>query len=335
LTDAEGVFWVDHALDQLLAVRERLGHALLIHGPSGNGKSLLARRFAAALLCERPQANGRACGRCAACGWFAQDNHPDFRLLAPIDEEAAERGGKAVKPSKDIRIDQVRALAEFAALGGHRSRRRVVLIDPADRLNTPSANALLKTLEEPSEGLQFLLVSSQAQALPPTIRSRCGAFLLPLAPPDGLADWLARSANVPLARARELLAFAGGAPLRAAAFADAAHSAVHRTLMEQVGALPETGTLVAADRLSGVTAGQVVGFLQGWIGDLGRAASGMAPVRFPSVASRLEELARRTSLPQIVAFSAWLDRQSAAAEHPLNARLYCESVLFQYASLFA
>ncbi len=113
--------WQQRDWTQLQQMRERLPHAILLHGPEGTGKVAFAHAFAASLLCESPQANGLACGSCASCGWFAQYSHPDFRRLRPeaLDaeeaEEAADAGaddsaGKKSSSkthSKDIRIEQV------------------------------------------------------------------------------------------------------------------------------------------------------------------------------------------------------------------------------------
>ncbi|MBV5337126.1 MAG: DNA polymerase III subunit delta', partial [Deltaproteobacteria bacterium] len=86
---------------------------LLISGQRGIGKFERARRFADSLLCENPTQDFQACGTCAACGWQAQGNHPDFRLLQPdalaeSEAEISEPAGKK-KPSQQITIDQVRA----------------------------------------------------------------------------------------------------------------------------------------------------------------------------------------------------------------------------------
>lgn len=91
--------------------RDRLPHSLMLVGQKGLGKFELARSFAASLLCESPQTDGLACGKCLACNWFAQGNHPDFRLLQPealSDDIEIEDGKK--KPSQQITIDQIRAL---------------------------------------------------------------------------------------------------------------------------------------------------------------------------------------------------------------------------------
>jgi DNA polymerase-3 subunit delta' len=138
---------------QLVARRAQLPHALLIAGQAGMGKFDLARHFAAFLLCESPTAATQACGVCAACGWLAQGNHPDFRLLQPeaLAEESTDGAETSArkKPSQQITIDQVRALDEFLHVGTHRHGARVILINPAEAMNRSTANSLLKSLEEP------------------------------------------------------------------------------------------------------------------------------------------------------------------------------------------
>lgn len=165
----------------LQARRERLPHSLLLVGQKGLGKFELARRFAASLLCESPQMDGLACGKCLACNWFEQGNHPDFRLLQPdaLAEDVEVEEGKK-KPSQQITIDQVRALDDFFNVGTHRGGLRIVIVNPTEAMNRSTANSLLKTLEEPSAGTLFLLVSSEPMRLLPTIRSRCQVVPVPV-----------------------------------------------------------------------------------------------------------------------------------------------------------
>ena len=203
-----------------LGNRERFAHAWLVHGLAGIGKLDFAVAAAASLLCETPQ-DGLACGHCAACAWFASGNHPDLRRIRPeaiaVEEgaEAAEQAedaepvaGSASKraPSKEIRIDQIRALESWFNTATHRGGWRVALLYPAHALNVVSANALLKVLEEPPPHTVFLLVADAPDRLLPTLVSRCRR--LPPAPDaDTALQWL-REQNVE--PAREWLA-AGGA----------------------------------------------------------------------------------------------------------------------------
>ena len=217
--------WTKPAFDALLRGAERLPHALLIHGTRGVGKLALAEHIAQALLCEQPAK--RPCGACEGCRWFSAGNHPDFRRVEPevlwkeppnlADEE--EGGGsksRTTKPSLQIKIDQVRDLADFLNLRSHRGGRRIALLHPAEDMNENSANALLKALEEPPGSAMFILVSHRPARLLPTVRSRC--FALPVAVPkrEVAVRWLEGQG---VKDAGRWLAFAGGAPLRAAQYA--------------------------------------------------------------------------------------------------------------------
>ena len=341
--------WLEPAWAKLLAQRAQLHHALLIHGPAGIGKSAFATELARALLCESTLPDGGACGRCSACGWFEQGNHPDFRLLAPAaadearegeggsgDEPARKPAGKgAAKPSRDIRIDQVRALERFTEVGGHRGGTKVVLIDPADALNTAAANALLKTLEEPSGATRFVLVSGRPDVLPATVRSRCRSLGLPMPAAEAAAAWLAADAGVDLAQARAWLAAAGGAPLRARRFADPAQAAIHRLIVETLAGIPETGIVQAADALADIEPAMWTATLQTWVIDLQRVCAGAEPRYFPDRVDRLRVLARRTGLAALDRLAARLDRAARAVGHPLNPRLMIEDALLDVRAALA
>ena len=169
--------WQEALWRKVTTTRERLPHALLLHGTRGIGKRHFARALAQALLCETPDAQRMACGACAGCLLVAADNHPDLRWLVPevdqpvrdeLDEAeagAASPASKTSKASRAILIDQVRAIGEFLALASHRGGRRVVLLAPAEALNGPAANALLKLLEEPPAGAMFIAVTDELDAV--------------------------------------------------------------------------------------------------------------------------------------------------------------------------
>ena len=217
--------WHQEMWSQLVSWRERLPHALLLHGGRGIGKRHLMKAYAQLLLCESP-VDATPCGRCAGCQLIAADNHPDLRWLTPAalmpDRDDADgndtdsqadrsdtRSSKA-KPSREIVIDQVRKISEFLAISSHRGGRRIVLLLPAEALNAPAANALLKVLEEPPPGVTFLAVSDQLDAVLPTILSRCVLLRAPIPSHAQALKWL-QSKGVERAEAR--LAEQGGAPL--------------------------------------------------------------------------------------------------------------------------
>ncbi|HEY1149607.1 MAG TPA: DNA polymerase III subunit delta', partial [Pseudoduganella sp.] len=149
--------WQQEAWQQLQTLRQRMPHAILFHGAAGIGKADFIEQFAQALLCESVLPDGHACGQCASCGWFGQQNHPDYRRIRPESmedevadgEEGAEDKKKSKTPSKEIKIEQIRSLADFMNISTHRQGLRVVVLYPAEALNMPASNALLKTLEEP------------------------------------------------------------------------------------------------------------------------------------------------------------------------------------------
>lgn len=229
--------WNQPILDSLRSRLERLPHALLVHGARGVGKLALAERIAQLLLCEHSELARRPCGACDACRWYLAGNHPDFRRLepealmrdAPESEDAEEGPAKRTKqPSLVIKVEQVRALADFLYIGSHRGKRRVALVHPAEDMNPNAANALLKGLEEPPPGAVFLLVSHRPARLLPTVRSRCVAIPVPIPVAEVARKWLAEQGAKD---AERWLAYAGGAPLRAMEYASdaAAHDRAIRS----------------------------------------------------------------------------------------------------------
>ena len=149
----------------------RVPHALLFSGPEGVGKKKTALAASAALLCLEPK-NGLACGACKSCKALAAGTHPDLFAVLP------ESSGKAA-PS--VKIEQIRTMRGEVSRAPLISGRRAVLIDDAETMNDAAANALLKTLEEPTGDTTFFLITGARQAVLPTIVSRCtGVMFGPL-----------------------------------------------------------------------------------------------------------------------------------------------------------
>ncbi|MBQ1940970.1 MAG: DNA polymerase III subunit delta' [Anaerovibrio sp.] len=148
---------------QLMQQEDRVPHTMLFSGAAGIGKLLVARSLAALLLCHEPQ-QGHCCGQCPACQAMANDIHPDFFYVEP------ENSGKT---SRIIKIEQIRAMQADIARVPVLSKRQVVIINDAEKLNEAAANSLLKTIEEPSGQTVFILITSAPMALLDTVRSRC------------------------------------------------------------------------------------------------------------------------------------------------------------------
>ncbi|HYD80162.1 MAG TPA: DNA polymerase III subunit delta' [Paucimonas sp.] len=339
--------WQRDAWRALQQLRARLPHAILFHGPEGIGKTRFAEHFAQSLLCEQPHADGHACGSCASCGWFGQYSHPDFRRLRPetLDEEAGEGGeegegesggakkSKAAKaPSKDIKIDQVRGLTDFMNVSTHRQGLRIVALYPAEALNTASANAILKTLEEPPPNTVFLLVSNSLDRLLPTILSRCRKFALAMPSQDEALQWLKTQG---VADADVWLAEQGGAPLAAHA---AAQTEMREALDDFLRQLAQPGTeaaLKAAERLQKTPVSDLVAWQQRWLYDIFSFKLSGRIRYYPRYRKELAALAANADLGKLLRGLKSANDRRAIAEHPLSARLFIEDMLLDYASVFS
>ncbi|HLA41258.1 MAG TPA: DNA polymerase III subunit delta', partial [Candidatus Glassbacteria bacterium] len=319
-------------LAQLAETRGRLPHALLVHGREGVGQFELAMAFAQFLQCEQPAPGGQACGNCSACTWFSQGNHPDFRLLQPesmADDEDAETAAESKKKSDQIRIEQVRDLQRFLAVGSHRGGPRVIVLHPADAMNMSTQNAVLKSLEEPPPDTLFLAVTSFPHRLLPTIRSRCQDIAVPIPGRDQAARWLEQQG---IENPESLLALAGGAPLSAMRLSES--EPVRRRLITQLSE-PRFDPVAVTEHCLGAEPGEVVAWLQRWVYDLlslkltGRIRYHLAEEQgLGATAARCDPARAATLLRKLA-------KARSLAQHPLNPRLFFEDILIQYHDLIA
>jgi DNA polymerase-3 subunit delta' len=266
-----------------------------------------------------------------ACGWFEHGNHPDYRQIQPesLDDSPREEGasGEGSATSRQIRIDQVRELQPFLRIGTHRGGLRIALIRPAEAMNVATANALLKSLEEPPEGTLLLLVSSDPQRLLPTVRSRCQTVIV--APPDSAsaAAWL-RTQGV--ADPEGAASFAANAPLAAleqAGFAEA------RGALTDLLCDPGLDPVRGAEQFLAQPLNEVVIWIQKWIYDLLRMRWGAAPRYHPAASARLARLAGRSDPIELARFARKVAEVRALVQHPLNPKLLLEDLLIQYRDL--
>jgi DNA polymerase-3 subunit delta' len=191
------------------AERGSLPHALLLGGAEGLGKRAFAEAFVRARLCEHPR-DGFACGSCRTCALLEAGTHPD-RVLVTLEENPNTH-----KLRSEIVVEQIRALSARLAMATQLGGWQVAVIDPADAMNPASANALLKTLEEPTPSSLILLIADQPWRLPATIRSRCQRVDFAFPARAEAEQWL-RAQGIP--DATRALDAAGGNPGRALAFA--------------------------------------------------------------------------------------------------------------------
>ncbi|HEX5792706.1 MAG TPA: DNA polymerase III subunit delta', partial [Rheinheimera sp.] len=161
-----------------LLAADQLAHGILLTGPAGIGKQVLAKWLAASLLCT---ADIKPCETCKSCLLRAAGSHADILLL---DSSASTIG-----------VDAVRQLSQFMQGRAQQQRNKVVLLPDAEKLTEAAANALLKTLEEPPQNSFLLLYSSAPTTLPATVLSRCQQWLLAAEFGADARQWLAQQSN--------------------------------------------------------------------------------------------------------------------------------------------
>ncbi|MDQ6619946.1 MAG: DNA polymerase III subunit delta' [Pseudomonadota bacterium] len=327
--------WHERQLAQLLGAREILPNALLFHGPRGIGKHALALHLARGLLCETPVEHGLACGACPGCRYVVAGQHPDLMRLELWSLEA-DTGERIA--SDTIPIDRIRALTDFVQLTSHRQGGKVAVIAPAERMNPPAANALLKTLEEPPPGTYLLLVSDQPGRLPATVVSRCRKVPVVAPEMEAAAAWLASAGVDSVADA---LAQAGGAPLAALALADAGLQSERRAWLTALSRPDRLAVIATAARVEQgprderkARLANALDWLVAWTADLARVRAGAQAQRNPDFADALAVLAPRVAALPLFRYHRAVLEQRGLVAHPLQARLVAESLLLQYRDLF-
>jgi len=237
------------------AIREqRLSHAVLVAGQAGLSKRRLVERMVARLICHSPTATGDACGLCDGCRWLLAGTHPDlFRINPEADSDS-------------IKVDQIRDLIGRVQLTAQAGDVRVVVIDPADAMNSAAQNALLKTLEEPASGVHLILVADALARLLATVRSRCQSLPVP-APVGAMASgWLASAGFM---ASPEAVALGAGHPGAVIAYADSKRSKRAGSVATDLRLLADgrDSALTVAKRWSDDAAGHVddaIAWLRVW-----------------------------------------------------------------------
>lgn len=338
-----------------------LGHALLLRGRKGLGKLAFARYLAKSRLCENRSVEGKACEVCASCHWFEQGSHPDFCLVEPeaatatsvsgegAGEEGVETGDEAEtqslsravnqatakaakKPSRQISISQIRELADFVNITSHQNGYKIILIHPAETMNTAAANALLKNLEEPPLQTLFILVTHQAQYLLPTIRSRCRQIAMPAPDAASAALWLKQQG---VKAPERCLASAGYAPLTALEFANEDYLVRHSAFIQQISTPSSFNVLALAEEMQKSDLVMVVSWLQKWCYDL-MSFRMTQKVRYHlDMLAQIKSLASGLDPYSMAAYLRALDKTQQVARHPLNPRLFLEELLFSYVTVLS
>lgn len=212
---------------------QRLAHGLMVTGPGGVGKRALAQWIARMLLCAHADVGMRPCGRCAECRLGTDSFHPD---LAHITVGMPDAKGKATS-EREIVVGSVRRLIDSLHLTSHRGRAKIAVIEDADRLRPSGANALLKTLEEPSGTATLILLTAHPLRVLPTIRSRCQHYAVPVPDRDQAHAWLRERTTVDADELDHALDLADGVPRVAHALLEEGGVERYRAVEEGLSAL--------------------------------------------------------------------------------------------------
>lgn len=321
--------------------------SFLLHGAVGLGIWDALSTAASAMLCEQtpPTAildptdrNIHACGQCAACRLVHAGTHPDLMVLAP-EAMAPELGlaiaggaesatsGEKRSPSKDISIDAIRQLVDWAHGTSHRGGLKVALIYPLDAMAPPAANALLKILEEPSATLYFLTGTHHLHRILPTLRSRCRLKPMPrlgqdealrilqergVADPKGVANWCRNAVHGAdpgggLDWVRNLLGVL-------------TTSGKDPQCVDAIGTLPPLPIAITA--------------LQKLNADLLRTQFGQRPIYLPADAAALAGLGKRAGAARLHDFWKRLAKYGGSAHFPLHAGLTADALILEFKQLF-
>jgi DNA polymerase III subunit delta' len=314
--------WLEQPL--CLALQQQRSHALLVQAAQGVGALPFMLTLAQAWLCE-VAGDARPCGVCGSCRLVRSGTHPDLHVLLPealrassgwagAGEDDVGDGAKSrKKPSRQIKIDEVRAAIDWIVQTSSRGRAKVLVLHPAEAMNPQAANALLKTLEEPPGQARLLLGTADAAHLLPTLRSRCQRLRLVAPDADAACAWLVQQG---VADAAVLLAGAGGAPLDAQALAALG--------IDGAGWLALPGAVLhgQAEAFSGWPIPRVVDTLQKICHDAMVQGAGGTPRYFTP-----QSLPAGASLAALGAWARSLGRVARHDEHPWNDGLLIEALV--------
>ena len=191
--------WAVALLKEHIA-RDQLRHAYLFTGPGGLGRRTIALRFAQALNCPQPLEPGEPCLTCPTCRRIENIAHADLTIV------------QSERPGEVLKVDQVRGLTRSLALSPYESKYRIALLLRFEEAHPSAANALLKTLEEPSRHVVLILTADSVENLLPTVVSRCEVMRFRPVALDKLSRWLVENMNIPHQDSQLYAHVSGGRP---------------------------------------------------------------------------------------------------------------------------
>lgn len=316
--------WQQRQWQQMLGLMagNRMPHAMLFSGIEGTGMADFAGILAGKLLCHSPSAE-MPCGDCKSCVLLQSASHPDLYSIAP------EETGKQIK------VEDIRELIGFIQLSSQYSRYKIAIINPADAMNRNAANALLKTLEEPPPNVLFILVCSQPDRLPVTIRSRCQRVSFSPAPHELAIQWLQEMHQLAPERAGELLNLVPGKPLAALELSQNDQSQQQQKVLADLARLSDRDVDIigTAQRWHDYGAREVLRWIMGFLSVITRIQ--LQSPASPTENRDLQRIANDLNLQQLVkAYALAMDQYRAASSaYNLNRVGLLEDFIIQWQSL--
>lgn len=313
--------WLESVWQRLLQLFDsgRVPHALLLSGAKGIGKTHLIRAFEKLLLCQAPQQG--SCGVCRSCHLFEQNHHPDIRHLG--EEE------------KTISIDDVRELTYFLQQTSHQKGYKAVTLFQGDELPNASANALLKTLEEPLGKTILILIAERPANMLATLKSRCMHIHIPSPSLTMSLSWLRKSyPETESSYLQQSLVLAAGSPLRAREFLSADANIWRNAFSKAILAEPES--LFASEDIQQFITSQpkeALYLFYYWVTEVIRyALHAFAEYLYTGEeAKHLERLAQKMPLKRIFIFFEGLTEAIKALSLPgTNKQLLFETLFYQW-----
>lgn len=322
--------WQQHQWEHLCSyiAQKRVPQALLITGNKGLGKQQLAHQFATALLCATPQASGTACGHCSSCLLVNADTHPDFIQIQPEE------------PGKGIGIGQIRSLISRLTLKPQFETQRVVIVNPADKMNNAAANAFLKCLEEPTERTSIILITEKPAKLPATIISRCQKLAVVTPDKDVAVKWLAEIMQCDAATNKALqlnVSLAQGAPLLAREYANDQILALRNECFDTWIAIAKQlkSPVIIAEDWHKLPASPLIFWMTSWVIDLIKCfyQTKVANLYNPDLNEQIQELSRRLELKGLYKLYDLLLSARQRLDTQINKQLLFEEILIQWHEL--
>jgi len=322
--------WQQHQWEHLRSyiAQQRIPQALLITGNKGLGKQQLANQFGVALLCAAPQANGMACGICSSCLLVNAETHPDFIQVQPEE------------PGKGITIGQIRSLITRLTLKPQFETYRVVIINPADKMNNAAANAFLKCLEEPNERTVIILITEKPAKLSATIISRCQKLAVATPDKETVVDWLTQTLQCDAAKRETLyhnVSLAQGAPLLALDYANDGTLTLRNDSFNAWMAIAKQlkSPVIIAEDWHKLPASPLIFWMTSWVIDLIKCSyhARVENLHNPDLHAQLQGLSQRLELKGLYNLYDLLLAGRQRLDTQINKQLLFEEILIQWHEL--